>query len=232
MSHILECKDLTKTYGKTTAIDGISVSVESGRVVGLLGPKDSGKTTFLKLAAGLLTPDSGEIRIDGVAPGVDTKKFTAFLGDANAFEDWASVGDAFRLYRDFYADFDCEKALSMLSDLGIEHKEKLKEMSRGALEKLGIALTMSRRAKLFLLDEPIGGLDPATRDYVFNNVFANRPDGSTVIISAGTASDVERVLQDAAFISNGRITLFEDAENLRSERGKSLDAIFREEFKC
>ena len=231
MSPVIECENLIKRYGETVALDGFSLKVEPGRVVGLLGPAGSGKTTFMKLAMGMLTLDGGVILIDGKAPGVETKRVTAFLPDGEAFEDRASARDLLRLYRDFYSDFDAQKAISLLSDLGIGVKDKIKDMSKGDVQKLRLALTMSRRAKLYLLDEPISGVDPATRDYILDAIISNKDPESAIVISTNNASEVEKVLQDAAFIKNGRIILFEDAEMLRNEKGRSVEEAFREEFK-
>ncbi len=232
MAPILECKELTKVFGGVEAVSGLSVTVEPGRVVGLFGVKGSGKTTLLKLAAGLLTPDRGSVLIEGRKPGIETKRVTAFMPDAESFEDRSSVSDAIRFYRDFYADFDENRAVESLSSLGIDRKEKISDLSKGSAVKLRLALTLSRRARLYLLDDPVAGTDIATVSYALNTIATGRPEGSSVIIASQTPSDVERVITDAAFISGGGIVLFEDAEKLRAEKGKSVNSLFTEEFKC
>ena len=232
MSPILECKNLIKRYGDTVALNGLDLTVEAGRIVGLFGPKGSGKTTLLKLAAGLLTPDGGELLIDGKAPGVETKRMTAFLADKDAFDDHSSVAGILRLYRDFFADFDERKALAMLSDLGVELKDKLTDLSKGNVQKLRLSLTVSRAAKLYLLDDPVGSVDTATLSYVLDSIVSGRPEDAAVIITSQTPSDVERIINDAAFISAGRTTRYADAAKLREDCGKSVHALYTEEFKC
>lgn len=218
MSPILECANLKKTYGKTVALDGFTLNVEPGRTVGLIGPAGSGKTTFMKLAMGLLTLDGGSILIDGKAPGVETKSITAYLPDAESFDDRAAVRDQLRLYRDFYSDFDEKKALSLLNDLGIDEKDKIKEMPKGGVQKFRLALTISRRAKLYLLDDPIAGVDPASQDFILDAVASvGKESGSAIIIAANSVSGIEKVLQDTVSVKNGRIAVFEDAEKLRAE---------------
>ncbi len=232
MSPILECKNLIKNYGDTPAVNGLDLTVEPGRIVGLFGPKGSGKTTLLKLAAGLLTPNGGELLIDGKTPGAETKRITAFLPDKDGFDERDSVAGILRVYRDFYADFDERKALAMLSDLGVEPKNKLADLSKGSVQKLRLSLTVSRAAKLYLLDDPVKSVDTATLSYVLDSIVSGRPDNSSVIITSQTPSDVERIIQDAAFISAGRITRYADAEKMRADNGKSVHALYTEEFKC
>ena len=232
MSPILKCEKLTKKYGGTVAINELDLALEPGRIVGLFGAEGNGKTTLLKLAAGLLTPAGGSVLIAGAALGVETKRMTAFCAAADNCDDRAPVRDLLRLYRDFHTDFDEDKARSMLDELGISRKDKISDLSKGSVRKLRVALTMSRRAKLYLFDDPVGGTDTATLSYVLNAIVSGRPDDSTVIISSRTPSDVERIISDAAFITAGRISLFEDAEKLRAERGKSVNAVFTEEIKC
>ena len=231
MSPILKCEKLTKKYGDTVAVNELDLTVEPGRIVGLFGAEGSGKTTLLKLAAGLLTVDGGSILIDGSTPGVETKRVTAFLPAATDFEDRAPVSDLLRFYRDFYADFDEDKARSTLDDLGIAPKEKIADLSKSSVKKLRVALTMSRRAKLYLFDDPVGGADTAALSFILDAI-AGRPEDSSVIISSRTPSDVERIIDDAAFISAGKITLYNNAESLRAENGKSVHALFTEGCKC
>ncbi len=229
---ILECRGLRKNYGKKTALDDVSFSVGEGRVLGLLGPNGSGKTTFIKLANGLLTPSGGEILIGGNKPSVETKKIISFLPERQYMPLWMTAEQIKRFYADFYADFDMEAADRMLDQLGIERKQKIKEMSKGTREKVQLILVMSRRAKLYLLDEPIGGVDPATRDYIIRTILNNRAPGSSVIISTHLIADVEPALDDVLFIQNGRISLQSTVEDIRADKGMSVDALFREVFRC
>ena len=218
MNEILACKGLAKRYGQAAylrpALDGVDISIPAGRIVGLLGPNGSGKTTLLKLAAGLLVPTAGTIAVCGKAPGPATKAVTI------------------ELYRDFFADFSEEKAGAMLADLAIGPKDKLSAMSKGTLEKLYLALTMSRRAKLYLLDEPIGGVDPAARDYILSTIIRNYAEDAALVLSTHLIGDIENVLDDALFLQNGRVALAGSVDTLREENGKSVDALFREVFKC
>ena len=232
MQPILKCEKLTKKYGHTVALNELDLNVEPGRIVGLFGPKDSGKTTLLKLAAGLLTVGSGSVLIDGCAPGVATKRFTAFLPDSEGYEDRAAVKDMTRLFGDFYSDFDREKAVSVLSDLGIDPKDKIAELSKVSVAKFRLALTMCRSAKLYLLDDPVASVDTATMTYVLNTISTGRPEGSSVLIASRNPSEVERIINDAAFISAGKVSLFADAEKLRADTGKSVHALFTEGSEC
>ena len=232
MAPILECRNLTKKYGETAAVSGLNLSVEPGRILGVFGPEGSGKTTLLKTAAGMLSFDEGEVTIDGKAPGVETKRITVFFPEEESFETRLYVRDYIRFYRDFFYDFNEDRAVSALSELGIETKDKIADLSKSSVLKLRVAVAMSRNAKLFLLDEPVRGADTATLGYVLNTIVSNRPEDSAVIITSRSPSDVERIIHDAAFISSGSITLFEDAEKLRVEKGESVNALFTEEFKC
>ena len=232
MSSILKCDKLTKKYGDTVAINELDLAVEPGRIVGLFGVEGSGKTTLLKLAAGLLTPESGKILIAGNTPGVKTKRATAFMPASNSLDERAHVKYLLRFYRDFYEDFDEETARAMLSDAGIDLNDKISDLSNSNTKKLLVTLTVSRRAKLFLFDDPVGGADTSTMSYILDAIAAKRPADSAVIITSRTPADVERIIQDAAFISAGRITLFADAEGLRAEKGKSVNAFFAEVNRC
>lgn len=229
---ILECRNLVKGYGKKEALKGINLTINRGRIVGLLGPNASGKTTLIKLANGLLTPTSGEILIDGKAPGVETKKIVSYLPDTTYLNEWMKTSDIINFFEDFYDDFNSERAYDMLKRLKIDPKDKLKTMSKGTKEKVQLILVMSRDADLYLLDEPIAGVDPAARDYILNTIISNYNKNSTVIISTHLISDVESILDDIIFISYGEVTLSKSAKEVREECGKSVDELFREVFKC
>lgn len=229
---VLECKGLTKQYGRTLALDDVSFTLEEGRIVGLLGPNGSGKTTFIKLCNGLLTPSSGELRICGYAPGKESKALVSYLPDRPYLPNWMDVTQALDMYEDFYADFDRKRALEMLAHLGIGEKQRIRQMSKGTKEKVQLILVMSRAAKLYLLDEPIGGVDPATRDYMLKTIITNYEPQSTVLISTHLIADVEQALDQVIFIDHGRIVLQSDTELIRAEKGMSVDALFREVFKC
>lgn len=229
---VLECKGLTKQYGRTLALDDVSFTLEEGRIVGLLGPNGSGKTTFIKLCNGLLTPSSGELRICGYAPGKESKALVSYLPDRPYLPNWMDVTQALDMYEDFYADFDRKRALEMLNHLGIVEKQRIRQMSKGTKEKVQLILVMSRAAKLYLLDEPIGGVDPATRDYMLKTIITNYEPQSTVLISTHLIADVEQALDQVIFIDHGRIVLQSDTDLIRAEKGMSVDALFREVFKC
>ena len=232
MMAILECKDLSKRFGKIRALEGINLSVEPGRVVGLLGPNGSGKTTLIKLANGLLTPSEGEILIDGKAPGKESKALVSYLSDKEYLPDWMSAEQLMDFFEDFYADFDRERAKEMLTRLGIDGSMRIKQMSKGTREKVQLILVMSRQAKLYLLDEPIGGVDPATRDYILDTIIRNYNPSAAVVISTHLIADVEQVLDDVIFIQNGSVLLQSSVDEIREEKGKSVDQYFREVFKC
>ena len=232
MNAILECKQLSKRYGSVQALDAVDLTVEPGRVVGLLGPNGSGKTTLIKLANGLLTPTGGEILIDGKKPGPETKSIVSYLPDRQYLPEWMSVKQAMDLFEDFYADFDRARAEEMLARLGIGEKMCIRQMSKGTREKAQLILVMSRRAQLYLLDEPIGGVDPATRDYILDTIIRNYNPEASVIISTHLISDVEPVLDDVIFINGGRVVLQSSVDEIREAHGMSVDAYFREVFKC
>lgn len=232
MLPILECKALQKRYGGKSALAGVNLTVHRGRIVGLLGPNGSGKTTLIKLASGLLTPSSGEVLINGVRPGVETKKHVSYLPERTYLADWMKVSDVIKFFSDFYADFNPAKAAEMLQRLNISTNDRLKTMSKGTKEKVQLILVMSREADLYLLDEPIGGVDPAARDYILNTIISNYNENATIIISTHLISDIERVLDDVVFINQGQIALTEAVEDIREKQGKSVDELFREVFKC
>ncbi len=232
MSIILECKALSKIYRDAKALDEIELCVESGRIVGLLGPNGSGKTTLIKLANGLLTPTSGELLIDSKPVGVETKKIVSYLPDHNFLSGWMSSEQMMDYYGDFFEDFRRERAEKMLAELGIDPKKKIKTLSKGTQEKVALILTMSRDAKLYLLDEPIAGVDPATRDYILKTIITNYNEEATIIISTHLISDVEQILSDVIFINGGKVVLSDSVDDIRMREGKSVDELFREVFRC
>ena len=227
-----ECKSLCKRYGNVQALDNVSFEVEPGRVVGLLGPNGSGKTTLIKLANGLLTPTGGELLINGQKPGKATRAQVSYLPDRPCLPEWMSAEKLLDMFTDFYGDFQRDKAQEMLEKLGIDPKQKIKQMSKGTREKVQLILVMSRKAELYLLDEPIGGVDPAARDYILNTIINNYDPSATVLISTHLISDVERVLDEFLFLYQGRVIQKGEADAVREETGKSLDELFREVFKC
>ena len=229
---ILECKQLTKSYGRAPALEGVSFAIEPGRIVGLLGPNGSGKTTLIKLANGLLTPDGGEIRIDGKAPGKETDAIVSYLPERTAIPTWMSARQLMDFYEDFYRDFRRQAAEEMLHHLDIRPEQRIKQMSKGTREKVQLIMVMSRAAKLYLLDEPIGGVDPATRDYILSTIIGNYNPEAAVIISTHLIADVEKVLDEVIFIDRGHQVLQSSVDQIREEKGMSVDALFREVFKC
>ena len=227
-----ECKSLCKRYGNVQALDNVSFSIEPGRVVGLLGPNGSGKTTLIKLANGLLTPTGGELLINGQKPGKATRALVSYLPDRPCLPEWMSAEKLLDMFTDFYGDFQRDKAQEMLEKLGIDPKQKIKQMSKGTREKVQLILVMSRKAELYLLDEPIGGVDPATRDYILETIIRNYNPSASVIISTHLIADVEQVLDDVIFINHGQIVLKSSVDDIREQQGKSVDAYFREVFRC
>ncbi|MCI6487712.1 MAG: ABC transporter ATP-binding protein [Candidatus Limivicinus sp.] len=227
-----ECKSLCKRYGNVQALDNVSFVVEPGRVVGLLGPNGSGKTTLIKLANGLLTPTGGELLINGQKPGKATRAQVSYLPDRPCLPEWMSAEKLLNMFADFYADFQRDKAQEMLEKLGIDPKQKIKQMSKGTREKVQLILVMSRKAELYLLDEPIGGVDPATRDYILETIIRNYNPSASVVISTHLIADVEQVLDDVIFINHGQIVLRSSVDDIREQQGKSVDAYFREVFRC
>ena len=228
----IEINDLTKAFGDLTALDNVTVSLDQGQIVGLLGPNGSGKTTLIKILNGLLQPTSGSVKINGKAPGVETKRSVAYLPDRNALPDYMTSSQLMDVYADFFEDFDRVKAEAMIDDLGIDRSQTMKKMSKGTKEKLQLCLVMARRADVYLLDEPIGGVDPATRDYILRTIISNYNENAVVIISTHLIADVESVLDDVVFIKDGKIVLHRGADEIREEKGESIDKLFREVFKC
>ncbi|MBS6861238.1 MAG: ABC transporter ATP-binding protein [Clostridiales bacterium] len=232
MQSLIECHDLVKSFPGCQALRGINLQIPSGRIVGLLGPNGSGKSTLLKLCNGLLVPDSGQLLICGMVPGVETKKVVSYLPERTYLSDWMSVRQMIRFFEDFYEDFEAARAYDMLSRLNINPSQRIKTMSKGTREKVQLILVMSRRAQLYLLDEPIGGVDPAARDFILNTIIGNyNPEGS-VLISTHLIADVEQVLDDVIFINNGTIVLCDSVDNIRAQQDKSVDMLFREVFRC
>lgn len=229
---LLEANNLSKSYGAFPALQNVNLTIDCGRIIGLLGPNGSGKTTLLKIINGLLVPSSGSITIGGEAPGVITKQHISYLPDTSFFPKWMKITDLFTYFNDFYADFDEAKAREMLRRLNINEKMKLKQMSKGTLEKVQLILTMSRNANLYCLDEPIGGVDPATRDYILQTIINNYSENASVLISTHLISDVENVLDDVIFLQDGQVRLQSTVDEIREKEGQSVDSLFREVFKC
>lgn len=232
MSVILECKNLSKTYGHKPALENVNLNLESGRIIGLLGPNGSGKTTLIKLINGLLSPSEGELLINGNAPGVETKKIVSYLPERTYLDENKRVSDAIDFFVDFYEDFDRSRALDMLGKLSIDPDARIKTLSKGTKEKVQLILVMSRRAKLYCLDEPIAGVDPAARDYILNTIINNYDENATILFSTHLISDVENILDEVIFIQNGRIRMQAEVDDIRFNKGKSVDELFREVFRC
>ena len=230
--NILECRDLTKKFGPVTALDGMSVEIRPGRIVGLLGPNGSGKTTFIKLAAGLLVPNSGEILIDGEEPGEETNEIVSYLPERPSLPQWMTVKGLQDFYEDFFEDFRRDVSGEMLDKLEISPKKRYRQLSKGTREKVQLILTMSRKARLYLLDEPIGGVDPAARDYILDTIIRGYDPEASVILSTHLIADIERVLDDVIFLDRGRLTLTGSADQVRAQKGMSIDALFREVYRC
>ena len=229
---ILKCNNITKKFGSTSALSGVDISLERGKIVGLLGPNGSGKTTFIKVANGLITPNSGKIMIDGKEVGEETKKIVSYLPEKTYLADWMKVKNLIKYFEDFYSDFSKEKAYSLLEKLNISSEDKLKTLSKGNKEKVQLILVMSREADLYLLDEPIGGVDPAAREYILNTIITNYNPNATVLISTHLISDIEKILDEVIFIKEGSIEMHKSVDDIRFEYGKSIDLLFREVFKC
>lgn len=232
MDSTIILKGVTKSYGTKTALDNVDLEVPAGAIVGLLGPNGSGKTTMLKLIAGLLTPNSGSISVCGHKPGTISKGLIAYQPDKIYLNDWMNVSQLCTMMEDFYDNFNMKKATDMLKRLNINASDQLKTMSKGTKEKVQLILTMSRDVQLYILDEPIGGVDPAARDYILNTIINNYQESATVLISTHLITDVEPVLNHILFLKNGRIVRQGDVDDIREKEGMSIDALFREEFKC
>ena len=232
MENILECMGLTKDYKGIRALDNLTFSVpDRGCIVGLLGPNGSGKTTFIKLLTGLLTPTSGQIRIAGLPVGTETKSVVAYLPDSNFLSDGFTVQEEIQYYKDFFEDFDEEKAKTMIAELGVNPPLKVRALSKGTKEKLGLLLTLARNAKLFILDEPIAGVDPAARDYILKTIVSHKNADATMIICTHLIGDIEPVLDYVLFLQNGKVVLQGGANEIRKGEGKTIDQLFREVFR-
>ena len=229
---ILTCKGLSKRFGGTQARDQVDITIEPGRIVGLLGPNGSGKTTLIKLANGLLTPTSGELTICNADPGKETHAIVSYLPERTSIPLWMTASQLLDFYQDFYKDFRRDAAEEMLAHLNIPAKQRIKQMSKGTREKVQLIVTMSRAAMLYLLDEPIGGVDPATRDYILSTIIGNYNPEAAVVISTHLIADVEKVLDEVIFINQGHVVLQSSVDEIREEKGMSVDALFREVFKC
>ena len=229
---LVECKNLSKDYGIKKALDNVSFQIPAGRIVGLLGSNGSGKTTLIKMINELLVPTSGEILIKGKKPGIESKKVISYLPERSYLPYDKKVLEIISYFKDFYSDFNVERAYQLLNELGIKKEDKLKQMSKGTKEKVQLVLVMSREADIYILDEPIGGVDPVARDQILDLILKNFKEGASLIISTHLIADVERVLDDVIFLNNGKIKLYSSADKLRQEHDKSIDAIFREVFKC
>lgn len=229
---VLTCKGLSKRYGAETALDGVDLEIQPGRIVGLLGPNGSGKTTLIKLVNGLLTPSQGEVLVCGQQPGQASRGQVSYLPERTAIPTWMSAKELMEFYGDFYGDFRRQAAEEMLAHLEIAPKQRIREMSKGTREKVQLIMVMSRAAKLYLLDEPIGGVDPATRDYILSTIIGNYDPQAAVVISTHLIADVEKVLDDVIFLQKGKVLLQGSADEIREEKGMSIDALFREVFKC
>lgn len=229
---VLECTGVSKKYGKKEVLKNINLQLERGKIIGLLRPNGSGKTTFIKIINGLLTADEGDIKVSGEQIGIESKKIISYLPDRTYLADWMKVKDIVGMFDDFYKDFSREKAEDMLKRLNINEDDRLKTLSKGNKEKVQLILVMSRQAQLYLLDEPIGGVDPAARDYILNTIITNYNPDASVVISTHLISDVEKVLDEAIFINNGEIVLHESVDDIREKYSTSVDGYFREVFKC
>ena len=228
---LLTCSNLCRSFGNVKALQDVNLNLSSGKIIGLLGPNGSGKTTLIKILNGLLQPTSGEVRIAGNLPGVETKEIVSYLPDRGYFPEWMRVGDMIEMFADFYDDFDVAKADEMCRALGLQPQMKIKTLSKGTKEKMQLMLVMSRKAKLYLLDEPIAGVDPAAREFIMRTILTNYSEDATVLISTHLILDVEKVLDEAVFLREGRIVLHESVDSIRDRTNGSVDQLFREMFR-
>lgn len=229
---LLEISNLGKMYDKFVALKDVNIKIQPNKIVGLLGKNGSGKTTLIKLVNDLLTPSSGEVLVKGEKIGINSKKIISYLPERTYLDKSWKVKDVLKFFWEFYEDFDQDKALKLLNDLQLDEDIQIGKMSKGMQEKLQLILVMSRRADLYILDEPLGGVDPATRDYILDTILSNFKEGSSVIISTHLIADIERVLDEVIFIDKGEIILCEDADKLRKKENASIDEVFRRKFKC
>jgi len=231
MESLISIKNLTKHYGGKAALSNVSLEIPSGCIVGLLGPNGSGKTTLIKIMNGLLHNYQGEVLIDGHKPDEHTKALVSYLPDRGYLGDWMTAKDAFRFFRDFYQDFDETRAYAMLSALKLSEKQKIKSMSKGMQEKIHLILVMSRKARFYVLDEPIGGVDPAARDYIIETIMTNYLSNATLMISTHLITDVEKIFNRVIFLKEGNIVLYDEVNRVREQHNKSIDELFREVFR-
>ena len=229
---LLECKDLCKSFDNRVILDNVNIKIERGKIVGLLGKNGQGKTTLIKLINDLLTPTSGEVLINGKKPSIESKRIISYLPERTYFDKSMKVSDIIKYFKEFYDNFNEEKALKLLDDLELDKNLRLAKMSKGMQEKVELILVMSREADLYILDEPLGGVDPATRDYILDTILSNFKDGASVIISTHLIADIERILDEVIFIDKGKIILTGDADTIRKKEKASIDDIFRRSFKC
>ena len=229
---LVEFKDLSKNFGTKEVLKKINLKIEKGKIYGLLGPNGSGKTTMIKIINDLLQPSSGEILIQGKEPGIESKKIISYLPERTYLNMNMKVIELIQFFKDFYQDFDDEKAVQLLEKLKINKQDKLKNMSKGTKEKVQLIMVMSRKADLYILDEPIGGVDPASRDYILETILTNFNEGSSIIICTHLIADIEKILDQVIFINQGKIVLNEDADTIRKSKKTTIDKLFREEFKC
>lgn len=232
MKELVSITNLTKMYGRNPALRGVNLSIPRGRIIGLLGPNGSGKSTLIKLMCGLLQPTAGSVLIDGFAPGVETKKRISYLPERTYLTSSRRISDLLDYFNDFYDNFDPKRALSMLDSLQIDKNAAMKSLSKGTKEKVQLVLVMSRDADLYILDEPIAGVDPAARDYILKTIISNYNENASILLSTHLISDIEAVLDDVIFIRDGQLLLYSSVEDIRSNYGKSIDSYFREVFAC
>lgn len=230
MEDIIKIKGITKTYRNKRALDNLSLNIKKGGVVGILGPNGSGKTTLIKIITGLLRPNKGEVLIDGKTPGPYTKSIVSYLPDRNFLYEWMDIEDAIGFFKDFYEDFDEDKAINLLEFMGLNKAMKIKELSKGMHEKLNLSLVLSRNAKVYILDEPIAGVDPVARDQILDAIVKNYNEESTMIITTHLVRDMENLFDDVAFLRDGTIELIGNAETLREEKGMQIDDLYKEIF--
>ncbi|MFA5528496.1 MAG: ABC transporter ATP-binding protein [Peptostreptococcales bacterium] len=229
---LVKIRNLTKYYNQKAALSNINLTLESGRIIGLLGPNGSGKTTLMKILAGVLTDYQGDVTIDEKEIGPKSKALVSYLPDTPYFSPWMRPLDMMALFKSFYLDFNEEKCLQMVKRLGLDEKQKIKTMSKGMIEKFQLCLVMSREAQIYILDEPIGGVDPAARDYILDTILMNYSEDATIFISTHLIADVEKIFDTVVFLKEGEVVLNGNIDNIRMEKGKSIDELFREVFKC
>ena len=232
MKELITIQNLNKRYGKKQVLKDINLTLHSGRIIGLLGPNGSGKTTIIKILNGLLKDYQGQILVDGHSLGVHSKKLISYLPDEPYFENWMTTSDVLQLFHDLYADFDLNKALSLMEKMNIEKKIKIKQLSKGMKEKFQLVLVMSRKAKIYILDEPLGGKDPAARELILDTILNNYDEEAMVLVSTHLIADIEKIFDEVIFIKDGSIILHQNSEDLRLERQASINDIFKEEFRC